>query len=92
MSKKRRRRIYKTDFERYEVKRKSLLQRYKNGEHIPPEEIALAVLTIFLPLMEDNIEEESWSICFDDEQSKQIVKEIKSDVQMFLLKYRYTLE
>lgn len=90
----RKRRYFRSEFERYEVKRKNVLRKYRDKEYIPPEQTVIDLLSFFIPLMEDNLEEEAWSICYGDnkdEQAKEIVQNMKSDIKTFLFRYRRQL-
>ena len=89
------RRWFKSDFERTEHKRKAVLRKLRDDEYIPPEQVVIDLLTVFLPVIEDTIEEEAWSICYGedaDQKAKNIVKEIRRSVLVFLNKYERQLK
>lgn len=84
------RRYYKDDYERLKNRRLSVLRKYKNKEYVPPEQVVIDVLTLFLPVLEADIEEESWSICYGedaDQEAKQIVKRMTLDIRTFMNRY-----
>lgn len=72
-----------------------MLRKYKNKEYVPPEQTVIDVLTLFLPMLEDSIEEEAWSICYGedaDQESKQIVKMMTQDIKTFMNRYEWQLK
>lgn len=84
------RRYYKSDYERLKNRRLAVLRKYKNKEYVPPEQTVIDVLTLFLPVLEADIEEEAWSICYgedDDQEAKQIVKRMTLDIRTFMNRY-----
>ena len=88
------RRYYKSRFEQFEKRRKEVLRKYRDNEYIEPERTVLDILTLFLPVFEDSIEEEAWSICYGDDadnEAKRIVKDIKKDITLFLCRYEAQL-
>ena len=69
--------------------------KYRDKEYIPPEQTVLDLLNLFLPLLEDNIEEEAWSICIGDgadDTAKDIVQDINRNVRQFLNRYQGQLQ
>lgn len=68
-----------------------------DGDYVPPEEAVIGVLKLFVPSYADNIEEEAWSICIGDEETRdneaiRIRNKVLRDVTWFLSRYESQLK
>lgn len=90
-----RRRFNISDYEKYKNRRRLVLLKHRDKEYVPCEQTIIDLLTTFLPIMEDTIEEEAWSVCCGDDpdqEAKRIVKDIRRDVRLFLCRYERQLK